>query len=190
MSVDTGFQAYFFHQQRGLRLLGLGAATSQDIACHCNESLVETMQSTLLVTRCLNIVEHPAVKLFVALRESNRRITASSLYMCILRSFSSHFRSSVFALHVSYLAGANMEQVSGNYSFSDLIGATATQVYRLGCYVHDHNCTTVTASKTPGSLVRPGHSFGKSNCLVLNGGFECVLIPLSCMPAGSITEFT
>ena len=69
---------------------------------------------------------------------------------------------------------ADLEQVSGNYSFSDIIGATATQVYRLGCYVHDHNCTTVTDSKTPGSLVRPGHSFGKSHCLVLNGGFEYV----------------
>ena len=74
----------------------------------------------------------------------------------------------------NYPVNISRDGASGNWSFTDIIGATATNVYRLGCYVHDHNCTAVTASKSPGSLVRPGHPFGKSNCLVLNGGFEYV----------------
>ena len=74
----------------------------------------------------------------------------------------------------NYAVNISRDPATGNWSFSDMIAATATNVYRLGCYVHDHNCTVVTASKTPGSLVRPGHPFGTSNCLVLNGGFEFV----------------
>jgi hypothetical protein len=74
----------------------------------------------------------------------------------------------------NYPVNISRDSASGNWSFTDIIGATATNVYRLGCYVHDHNCTEVTDSKSPGSLVRPGHSFGKSRCLVLNGGFEYV----------------
>ena len=76
--------------------------------------------------------------------------------------------------NANYALNLTRDAQSGNWSFHDYVDATATNVYRLGCYVHDHNCTHVTASKTPGSLVRPGHPFGKSNCLVLNGGFEFV----------------
>jgi hypothetical protein len=74
--------------------------------------------------------------------------------------------------NANYAVNLTHDAASGNWSFDDFIDATATNVYRLGCYVHDHNCTTVTDSKTPGGLVRPGHPFAKSSCLVLNGGFE------------------
>ena len=76
--------------------------------------------------------------------------------------------------NANYARNLTRDPASGNWSFTDIIDAAATNVYRLGCYVHDHNCTVVTASKSPGSLVRPGHPFGRSNCLVLNGGFEFV----------------
>eukprot|EP01047_Picozoa_sp_COSAG01_P033685 COSAG01_NODE_2489_length_7588_cov_3.099880_5_plen_221_part_00 len=69
--------------------------------------------------------------------------------------------------NANYARNLTRDPVSGNWSFMDIIDAAATNVYRLGCYVHDHNCTVVTDSKSPGSLVRPGHAFGRSNCLVL-----------------------
>jgi len=74
----------------------------------------------------------------------------------------------------NYAKNLSFSAESGNFSFTDTLSASGTNVYRLGCYVHDHNCTAVTDSKTPGSLVRPGHAFGKSHCLVINGGFEFV----------------
>jgi hypothetical protein len=74
----------------------------------------------------------------------------------------------------NYAVNLTHSASSGNWSFADFVDASATNVYRLGCYVHDHNCTKVTNSKVPGGLVRPGHPFTKSQCLVLNGGFEFV----------------
>ena len=53
----------------------------------------------------------------------------------------------------NYPVNLTRDPASGNWSFVDIIGATATNVYRLGCYTHDHNCTAVTDSKSPGACV-------------------------------------
>ena len=75
-----------------------------------------------------------------------------------------------------YSVNLTFSPTSGNWSFDDVIGSFETNVYRLGCYVHDRNCTTVTPSKVPGGLIRPGHPFPTSHCLVDNGGFEFVAL--------------
>ena len=51
----------------------------------------------------------------------------------------------------NYPVNLTRDPASGNWSFVDIIGATTTNVYRLGCYTHDHNCTAVTDSKSPGT---------------------------------------